>query len=432
MSKRNTTSTMNATMMKNTMKNSTAKSAATRNAVSSARHVALSARNSVSTSGITIGMDLGDKFHVLRELDAEGRVVGEARISSTRAALEKSFARRAPCVVAIEAGTHSPWVSRALEGWGHTVLVANARKLRAVSSSVAKCDERDAEMLARLARVDRALLSPIRHRGERSQAHLAVLKSRNILVKSRTMMILHCRGMVKSFGARLSSHSADSFAAKVREEIPKALGPALDPVLETIEELTKKICAMDSQIERACEEIYPETKNLRTIKGVGPITALAYVLTIEEKERFVKSRAVGPYLGLVPRRDQSGDSDKQLRITKAGDHLVRRLLVSSAHYILGPFGQDSDLRRWGLAKCERGGKNAKKRAIVAVARKLAVLLHRLWTSGEAYDPFYESSREKRRKEKTKTHLGERKEKRNPTPRRKIDRPAPMRADAARA
>ncbi len=358
-----------------------------------------------ATGAVTIGMDLGDKFHVLRELDAAGRVVGEGRIAATRRALEREFSRRSPVTVAIEAGTHSPWVSRALEGWGHTVIVGNPRKVRAITSSTTKCDDRDAEMLARLARADRALLSPIRHRSEAAQADRAVLKSRDILVRSRTMMILHCRGVAKSFGAPLASYSAESFAVKARQEIPAVLAPALTPVLDSIEDLTRRIRKIDEEIEQACQEKYPETEPLRTIRGVGALTALAYVLTLEEEERFAKSRAVGAYLGLVPRRDQSGESDKQLRITKAGDRLMRRLLVSSAHYILGPFGADSDLRRWGLAKCECGGKNAKKRAVVGVARKLAVLLHRLWRSGEAYDPFHDSRRKEAFREKKERRMG---------------------------
>jgi len=110
------------------------------------------------------------------------------------------------------------------------------------------------------------------------------------------------------------------------------------------------------------------------------------VLTLEDPGRFRQSRAVGPYLGLCPRRDQSGGRDAQLRITKRGDAMLRRLLVSGAQYILGPFGPDTDLRRWGLRLAARGGKNAKKRAVVAVARKLATLLHRLWVSGATYQP----------------------------------------------
>jgi len=142
----------------------------------------------------------------------------------------------------------------------------------------------------------------------------------------------------------------------------------------------------DKKIEKLAREKYGHTALLRQVKGVGPITALAYVLTLENPKRFVKSRDVGPYLGLVPRQEDSGESQPQLGISKAGDTMVRKLLVGSAQYILGPFGPDTDLRRYGVRLCERGGKNAKKRAAVAVARKLAVLLHCLWVSGEVYEP----------------------------------------------
>ena len=142
----------------------------------------------------------------------------------------------------------------------------------------------------------------------------------------------------------------------------------------------------DERIEKLGREKYGHTELLRQVKGVGPLTSLAYVLTLENPDRFAKSRDVGPYLGLVPKQEESGDSQPQLGISKAGDVMLRRLLVGSAHYILGPFGPDTDLRRYGLRLCERGGKNAKKRAAVAVARKLAVLLHRLWISGEVYEP----------------------------------------------
>lgn len=332
----------------------------------------------------TVGLDLGDKFHHFCELDAGGEVVGEGKIASTEGALGVMFERRSPSLVVLEAGTHSPWVSRALEGWGHRVLVANPRKLRAISSSVAKCDRRDAQMLARLGRADAKLLCPVRHRGRKAQADLAVLRSRDALVGSRTALINHCRGMVKSLGARLPACSAEAFASKAKDSVPEELREALGPVFAMVAELTGRIRAMDRKIDELCEQ-YEETGRLRAVRGVGALTALAFVLTLEEPGRFARSRAVAVYLGLVPRRDQSGEVDKQLRITKAGDAFLRRLLISCGHYILGPFGGESDLRRWGSALCERGGKNGKKRAVVAVARKLAVLLHSLWVSGAAYE-----------------------------------------------
>ena len=272
-------------------------------------------------------------------------------------------------------------------------LDCNARKLRAIYHNPRKDDRADAETLARLARLDPALLSPIHHRSPQAQADLAVLRSRDALVRSRTLLINHARSIVKSSGARLPSCSADSFAHKVAPDIPEPLHPALLPILGTIASLTQQIREYDRQIEQLCQDPYPETKLLRKISGVGPLTALGYSLTLENPDRFRRSREVGPALGLVPRRDQSGDNDPQLRITKTGDSYLRRLLVGSAQYILGPFGPDCDLRHWGLKLAERGGKNAKKRAVVGVARKLAVLLHHLWKTGEVYDPFYQSKSE---------------------------------------
>jgi transposase len=339
----------------------------------------------------TIGLDLGDKKHVFHILDAQGDTLQEGAFPATHSALGAMFAERAPSTVALEAGAQSAWISRALEEWGHEVLVGNPRKLRMIYASAQKCDERDAEMLARIARFDPQLLSPIRHRGARAQSHLALLKSRDALVRTRSTLINFCRGTVKAFGARLRACSADCFSRKVREDVPAELLPALEPVLDTIAILCDKITTMDRNVENLCEEQYPETSNLRAIKGVGPITALAFVLTLEEPERFAKSRAVPVFLGLVPRRDQSGEVDKHLRITKTGDKYLRRLLISCAHYVLGPFGEDCDLRHWGMRLCERGGKNARKRAIVAVARKLSVLLHRLWADGEAYEPLRQNA-----------------------------------------
>jgi transposase len=185
---------------------------------------------------------------------------------------------------------------------------------------------------------------------------------------------------------------AASFHKRASEHIPETLLPALGPVLETIGSLTERIRDYDRKLEAISKERYPETELLRQVEGVGVLTALTFVLTLEDPYRFEKSRSVGAYLGLVPASDQSGDRDPQRRISKEGDEMLRRLLVSSAHYILGPFGSDSDLRRHGEKIASRGGKNAKKRAVVAVARKLAVLLHSLWTSAEVYEPLRNAHR----------------------------------------
>jgi transposase len=153
-----------------------------------------------------------------------------------------------------------------------------------------------------------------------------------------------------------------------------------------IGKLSEQIRQLDREVERLCQQEYQETELLRQVKGVGPLTSLAFVLVIEDTGRFKKARAVGSYLGLCPALDESGEQSPQLRISKEGDSMLRRLLVGSAQYLLGPHGQDSDLRRWGMKLAGRGGKNAKKRAVVAVARKLAVLLYVLWRGGEVYEP----------------------------------------------
>lgn len=341
---------------------------------------------------VFVGLDLGDKRSHLLIVDGEGELVEESRILTTDTALRRKFSSLARARVAMEVGAHSRWVNHLLEELGHEVLVANARKLRAIYTNPRKADRVDAEMLARLARLDPKLLSPIHHRSPQAQAHLAILRSRDALVRCRTLLINHVRGIAKSFGVRLRSCSAPSFAAKGAGLVPEALQPALAPVLETIASLSTQIRAYDRQIEALAQAQYPETRFLRPIGGVGPLTALGYVLTLEDPGRFRRSREVGPALGLVPRRDQSSDHDPQLHITKTGDAYLRRLLVGSAQYVLGPFGPDCDLRRWGLGMAQRGGKNARKRAVVAVARKLAVLLHHLWKNQEAYDPFHQSRR----------------------------------------
>lgn len=339
-----------------------------------------------STMNQVVGMDLGDKYSVLCTLDGSGEIIEESRIRTTPAGMAGRFEHLARSRVVLEAGTHSPWVSRQVESYGHEVVVANPRRVALIYREHTKTDEIDAEVLARLGRVDPALLSPIQHRGAETIADRAVLRARTAVVRSRSRLIQVVRSVVKSQGLRLPASGTNSFAGRVRDEIPAELQTALSPMVEIIDELTRQIRAYDRAIERIAEEKYPETMLLRQVTGVGAVTALAFVLTIENPHRFASSRSVASYLGLRPRRSQSGGSDPQMRITKAGDREMRRLLVQAAHYILGPFGEDSDLRRFGERLAARGGKSGKKRAVVAVARKLAVLLHRLWSTGETYEP----------------------------------------------
>ncbi len=336
--------------------------------------------------GLTIGWDLGDRFTEGRVLDEAGEVVEAFRVRTTEPALSSRLASFPPSRVVLEVGTHSPWVSRVVVRLGHEAVVANPRRVRLIAENDSKSDGVDAELLARLGRVDPALLKPIVHRGAEAQRDRILIQARDGFVRARTQLVNQVRGFAKALGTRVPSSSTAAFPKRVRSTTPMDLFPGLEPLLETIEQLTATIRQMDREVERVCRERYPETKLLRQVPGVGPITALYYVLTIEDPSRFAKSRSVGAYVGLRPKQRDSGEQQSQLRITKTGDALLRRFLVSAAHYILGPFGPDTDLRRAGLRMAERGGSTAKKRAVVATARRLAVLLHRLWVTGEVYEP----------------------------------------------
>ena len=334
---------------------------------------------------VTVGIDVSDRYSHLCVLGDDGEIIREERVRTTTAALTGALAGMPGARLVLEVGPRSPWLSRMFAALGHDVVIANPRQVALIARSQRKTDRSDAEQLARIGRFDPKLLSPVQHRSAAAQADLQVLRSRDALVRARTALINHVRGGVKAWGAALPSCTAPAFHRAVAGHIPEELRPALLPLLRQIEHLSEEIRHADQEIAALCER-YPETAALRQIVGVGPITSLTFVLTIEEPQRFPKNREIGAYLGLVPRSRDSGERQPQLRITKQGDMALRRVLTQAAHYILGPFGPDSDLRRWGLAYAESGAGNAKKRAVVAVARRLAVLMLALWKSGEVYEP----------------------------------------------
>lgn len=341
---------------------------------------------------LTIGLDLGDRSSRTCEVDADGACTREGTVPTTDAGLTRYFGGRPRCRVVLEVGTHSPWVARLLAQLGHEVVVANPSAMFAGAPRRRRNDRIDARFLARQGRADVALLCPITPRSAAAQQDLAALRARAQLIAARTALINHVRGAVKSWGARLPRCSAEAFAKRATEALPPALAPALTPLLEVVADLTRRLRQADARLAALAADRYPVTRRLQQPAGVGPLTTLAFVLLVEDPGRFRRSRDVGPYFGLVPRLDESGDARPQLRLSKAGDEFGRRLLVSAAQYILGPFGPACDLRRYGEAIAHRGGKHAKKRAVVAVARKLAVLLHQLWVSGATYDPDYELKR----------------------------------------
>jgi transposase len=343
-------------------------------------------------SQLTIGLDLGDRWSFYCVLDESGEVILEQKLPTTPEAMKQTFAKIPPSRIAMETGTHSPWVSRLLTQLGHEVIVAHAQKVDLITKSTRKDDRHDAKTLARLARIDPELLGPVRHRSAQAQIHLTVIRGRAELVRARTALVNAARGSVKSYGERLPKCGTQQVSQELGAELSTELREVLKPLFEEIESLNERIKEYDRRIEKMAKETYPETELLKQVKGVGDLIALTYVLTIEDPYRFPKSREVGCFLGLRPGRRNSGQSEPQKNISKEGDEYLRTLMVQGAHYILGPFGEDSDLRRWGLKLSARGGKNAKKRAVVAVARKLAILLHRLWVSGEVYEPLRNSQK----------------------------------------
>lgn len=349
------------------------------------------AKTQAVTHKITIGIDIGDRWSHYCILDEEGQLVEEGRFRTIASSVGKHFQDVPVARIAIEAGTHSIWISEQLAQYGHEVIVANVTELHAIVRNIRKSDQVDAEKLARYARLDPNILRPITHRSVKAQQELTVIRARDVLVRLRTAAVNAVRGLVKPCGVRLPSSSTSCFAKRCRVVLSEALLRALSPLLEQIEQLSEQIKHYDRTILEMSRLSHPETQALQTVHGVGPLTALTYVLTLDDPRRFERSRDVGCYLGLRPRRDQSGGHDPQLGITKAGNVYLRKLLVECANYILGPHGKDSSLRRWGLQLAGKGGKNARKRAIVAVARKLAVLLHHLWVTKSSYVPFYEAA-----------------------------------------
>lgn len=336
-----------------------------------------------------IGMDMGDKDHKVVGLAANGEIVDRTEVPCTPARVRAYLKNHTGALLVIETGTHCRWVSHIGVELGLDVLVGNARKLRMIWSNSRKNDWNDAEMLARVARMDRSLLAPVRLRSDGDQELMRLVKARDLLVRNRTGIVNQLRGFCKSDGSRLPKCSSEAFV-RLEHKVPASVREVSKPLFAILKELGKKIGLYDTMIADAVKRLHgEEAELLESIAGVGPVTVAAFLAAVGDPATFGRARDAGCYFGLVPRQDQSGETDKQLRITKEGNEIVRRLLVTAANYIMGPFGKDSDLRRHGLKIAERGGKNAKKRAKVAVARKLAVVMLAILKSRKPYEPLKE-------------------------------------------
>ena len=281
-----------------------------------------------SEQKLTIGFDLGDRSSWYCVLDEAGRVLLEQKVSTTPKAMQEVFGGMPGSRIALETGMHSPWVSRLLSELGHEVIVAHARNVRLIGESRKKDDRLDAQTLARLARIDPQLLSPVKHRSAKAQADLTVIRARAGLVRARTALVNTARGLAKSYGERLRGCNVRNMNPEKAEALSPELQRALGPLLAASAALSEQIAEYNERIEQLAQKSYPQTALLKQVKGVGTLIALTFLLTLEDAHRFL---------------------------------------------------------------AERGGRSGKKRAIIAVARKLAVLLHHLWVSGEVYQPLHNSN-----------------------------------------
>lgn len=334
-----------------------------------------------------IGLDTSDRDMKVCILEPGGEKVEEITIPLNRHHLTAYFEPLGELhpVIAFETGTHSNWLYDFFTALGFaSVIVADARQLKVISKSKKKTDRKDAQTLAELAQSCPAMLHPVQPRSERARQDRRLLSARHVLVESRTKLVAHARGIVKSTGARLSNVDTDRFP-DLEESLPDALKPILGPLMNAIREINAAISKYDALIHERCEGD-SVIGRLKQVSCVGNITALAFVAAVEDPMRFLRNRHVASFLGLTPRIDESGTIEKQLRITKAGDNYTRQLLVMSAQGILRRNSPVTDLKRWGQSIAETGGKRGKRRAAVAVARKLAVLLLSIWKSGADYEP----------------------------------------------
>ena len=329
---------------------------------------------------------MGDKNHKAVVIGADGREVERREVANTEAGVAAFLGGFAGATLAVETGTHCRWVAALAAKLGVKALVANARRVRAIWQSSRKNDWRDAEMLAKIARTEPSLLSPVRLRTADDQRLMRLAKARDALVRCRTRVVNQVRGFCKAEGARLPTCAAERFA-KLKGELPAEIADVACHLFETLEHLNGKIRAYDGILREAVMRLRKEdAEAVMQVGGVGPVTAAVFLAAVGDAKAFRKPRDAGAFLGLTPRQAQSGDADPQMRITKEGNAMARRMLVTAANRILSRNGADSDIRRHGMRIAERGGKNAKRRAKVAVARRLAVTMLALIRKKEAYRP----------------------------------------------
>ena len=335
---------------------------------------------------ITIGMDLGNRKHTVCAINGAGELLWRTEVINTPEALKPFFEENAGATVAMETGLCCRWISALAKRCGCEVLVGNARKLAPIWQSMQKSDENDAFMIAKLARFDRGLFHPVSLRDDERHEMVQILELREVAVSQRTQAVNSIRGLCKAMGVFIPDCDATRFHKVAKDAIPRDLSWKFLPMLRQLKETAETIRQYDAMLKRYASGHFGEEVALASsIPGIGPVTSCAFVALVGDAKRFGKARDAGVYFGLTPARDQSGDRDAPKRVTKAGSKMMRRLLVTAANYVMRTSSPDTAIKRHGMRICARGGKIAKRKAKVAIARKLAVVMLAMLRSGRPYE-----------------------------------------------
>ena len=330
-----------------------------------------------------VGLDVSLKETSICVVDGSGEIVCETSVGTTPETIAKFIEKRAPSAVRVglESGLLSTWLWHGLRALDVPVVCLDARHAAsALKMQVNKTDRNDAAGLAQIVRT--GWYREVEVKSLACHEVRAVLLARSRLVASRRDLENQMRGLLKPFGLLVGKVRGKGFEGRVRELIADtpAMAEVIDALLLARRTLCTQVARLDVRVRMLAQTITP-CRRLMTVPGVGPITALAYVTVIDDPGRFRKGRSVGAYLGLTPRRYQSGEVDRAGRISKCGDGLVRTLLFEAAGVLLTRVQRMSPLKAWGLRLAKRIGA---KKAKVAVARKLAVILHCMWTDGTEF------------------------------------------------
>ena len=330
-----------------------------------------------------VALDVSLQSTSVHVVDEQGRCLWRGKCPTDVAALASTIRQHAPEVelVGLETGQLSTWLCHGLAGIGLPVVCMNARQAKAaLSCRINKTDANDAEGLAQLLRT--GFFRPVRVKSQGTMLVRTLLSARRQLVRTELDLANQIRGLLKTFGLFLPRGGGRLFEAAVRERLAghNPLAMTIMPLLQIWRAIRTQVLGLD-RLAYAVAKRDPNCRRLMTAPGVGTITALAYVAAVERPEEFQSGRAVSAWVGLTPTRYQSGQIDIAGRISRQGDTHLRTYLYEAANTVLTRSRADTAIKRWGLALKARVGH---KRAVVAVARKLAVVLHVMWAKAQPF------------------------------------------------